>query len=83
MKKKWLSFVLSVFLSMIAISVWLIANPIPAFASSCCARCPGRLSMCCFGDTCQARDGIGCQSNNGGTIYENLCINSPVDPFLD
>ena len=80
MKKRWLSFVLTVFLSLIAISAWLIANPIPAFAATCCAECPGKTPACCSGAICSARDGVGCEAESaGGSKSENLCVNQELE----
>lgn len=79
MKKGWLSFVLSIFLSLVAISAWLLANPQTALAGSCCASCPGTISQCCFGDNCSATDGIGCSASQGGSTIERLCGKSPGD----
>ena len=74
MKNSGLGLVLSFCLALLVVSGWLVVNPATAFAGSCCAECPGGYArQCCFGQNCNAQDGVGCSANNGGEIIERLC----------
>ena len=79
MKRSWLSLVLSICLSLVVISGWLIINPTIALAASCTASCAGGLNVSCYGQTCTAEDGVGCTGTINGITSSASCKHDDGD----
>jgi hypothetical protein len=67
-KRVSLPFVLPLTLcvSLVAMSGWLLLHSVPALAATCTAKCRTG-SVTCEGTDCKAEDYVGCWAN-GGTI---------------
>ena len=79
MKRSWLSLVLSVCLSLVVISGWLIINPTIALAASCTASCANGRDVTCNGQTCTAENGVGCTGTINGITSSASCKNDDGD----
>ncbi len=73
MKRSWLGFVVSVCLSLVVISGWLILNPTIALAATCTASCANGRDVSCYGQTCTQQDGVGCTSTINGITTTSSC----------
>ena len=61
---------LSLSLSLVATTGWILLTPIRVYAATCCANCgSGAPEVCCTGTgKCVATDGAGCRASNGPSV---------------
>lgn len=63
MKRALVSLTISICISLVLATTFLILTPFTTFADSCTASCPGGRTVTCQADSkgfCAASDGIGC-----------------------
>ena len=73
MRKKWLGFILTICLTLLGVSCWLLVNPLTALAATCTATCEGGRTVTCRGESCTATDGVGCSGTINGIETRTPC----------
>lgn len=83
MKKLGFATVLSLCLSLVGATAFLLMTPVPAAACSITVSCPGGGSVTCTGTSCGGSDGSGCSAStaDGGIIFKPC--SSPPPPRGD